>query len=208
MCLNPLGCVCVRFWFCRLAAKRLRGSALTGLFIKPLKKYIFSSWSLMWQLSQQLSENPILSPTVWSSIFRLHIDPSLRLCLIFYSPWTSPPLPSSISNLPRATYTSVVPINTSAQSHCSALWPSCRLSEHTGPEAGNGFSISLSQVPVGQVCDRWVLVSSADPPCRRTRFGGVREHWLWCCSWQGSIRPERTAAGEDKRRARLWMRCC
>lgn len=126
---------------------------------------------------------------------------------IFSTLWTSSSLPPSISNLPHASYTSTVLINTRARSHCAALWPPPCLSEHTGLEA-HGSSISLSWGPVAQVCDRWALVSGSDPTCCSAHLNGVREHWLWCYSWQGWIRAELMVAGGRQKRPRLWMRCC
>lgn len=170
-------------------------------FLSKLLFKIFSflhAWYDSCNNCKKKRKKKFLPLTILSSIFHTHIAPSLSLPFIFSTTWTSPPFPPSICNLPHATYTSAVPINTRAWSHCAALWPPPHPSEHTRPEAC-GFSISLTQGPVAQVCDRWGLVSSADPLCCSAHLDGVRKHWLWCYSWQGWIRAELMVAGEDKR---------
>lgn len=158
----------------------------------------------MWQFFQQLSENPILTPTILSSIFHPHIDPSLSLPFIFSTPWTSPPLPPSISNLPHATYTSAVPINTRARSHCAALWPPPCLSEHPRPAASVLVchrALSRRSVIDGPWCAALtrraaalsrMVWGSIDYDASRDRGESGLSWW-----WQGR-----------QKRPRLWMRCC
>lgn len=168
------------------------------------------SWFLLWAAVNKNGNSKIHLPAMLSSIFHSHVDPSLSRCSLHFiisTPWTYPSLAASISNLPHATCTSTVLINTGARSHCATLWPTPCLSEQTGLEAC-GFSISLSQSPVAQVFDRWALVSGSDPLCCSAHLDSVREHWLWCYSWQGWIRAELMVAGVRQKRPRLWMRCC
>lgn len=76
----------------------------------------YSPIFLIWQFSQQLSEKPILLPTVLSSIFHSHIDPSLSLRFIFSTTWTSP-VPS---------------LHPSLTSHMPPTRPPCQLTPEHG----------------------------------------------------------------------------
>lgn len=161
--------------------------------LSPDQQKNVSSPGIIWQFAQLIKQFSLqLSTHPYSVSTRAHVSPSFSSC-----PWTSA-LSPSISNLPHATYTSSVPINTSERSHRPALWPCPRLSGRTGPEAV-GCGITLSQVSVGHLGDRWAPVSSSDPPSFNPRWDGVREHWLWCYMWQGWIKDELTVAREDKR---------
>lgn len=81
---------------------------------------------------QKTQSSPSLSGHPYSVYTWTHLSDSVSSSV---APWTSPPLPSSISNLPCATYTSVVPINTSAQSHWVPFDPlaACRSTQDLRP---------------------------------------------------------------------------
>lgn len=183
--------ICLIF-MCSFVAKK-------WFVIKPnLKDILSSKLTVHMTVLPTIGKSPVLSQTVLSFIFQLHIGQSLSFPFIVCCPWSSPPLRPSICNLPHATYTFTMPITTGARSHCLALWHFPSLSENREPEAGS-FSISLSQGPVGQLCDRWALAGDCEPLCCSTQLDGVREHWLWCYSWHGWICAELMEAGEDKR---------
>lgn len=144
-----------------------------AFLIKPTKN------NLMFQLDMTLLPATVKKPNCTSNRLVIHI-PSTR--------W---PISLSLSSY-VARELPLPDLHPSLTSYMPPTPPPCQLIpehglvllpfdpppslwEHAGPEAG-GFSISLSQGPVGQVCDRWILVSSSDPPCCSIQFDSVREH--------------------------------
>lgn len=87
-------------------------------FIKPL------FWCLeVWNVPQQLSEETVSSSSsvvIYIPYSPWILSPSTKHRFILSTLWTLTFLPPSISNLPHATYTSAVLINTRAWSYCSA----------------------------------------------------------------------------------------
>lgn len=78
----------------------------------------------------------------------------------------------------------------------STLVPGCWSTRDPRPPAA--VLVCHKSVSGTSVIDgpRWAALTH---PASGPRRGGVREHWLWCCMWQGWIKDELTVAGEDKR---------
>lgn len=112
---------------------------------------------------------------------QLYYHPYSSHTLTHFSPYLSSslhrelPLPSLHPSLTSHTPPTLCQLTPEHGHIAMPFDPLPAMSGNTGPEA-RGFSISLSQGRVAQVCDRWASVSGSDPPCCGTHSDGVREH--------------------------------
>lgn len=163
-------------------------------------KKTLQSRSLIWQSSIQSSLQ--LSTHPYSVSTLTHVSPSFSSC-----PWTSPALSPSILNLPHATHTSSLPINTGERSHCPALWP---LSPAVGAHGTRGcwlqyyFVTSLCRAALW-----WMGPGAQLCPTLLQPAVGWREGALIMMLYVTGVNQRWADGGRGRqKRPWLWMRCC